>query len=73
MALQFLVPEMSFDEEDKTSKGEKNWAKEREWPTEAEAAEGMGHPGSVPQRVRRQERGWARCTARWRQVQWARQ
>lgn len=31
---------MSFDEEDKKSKGEKNWAKERERPAEAEAAEG---------------------------------
>lgn len=31
---------MSFEEEDKKSKGEKNWAKERERPTEAEAAEG---------------------------------
>lgn len=36
---------MSFDEEDKKSKGEKNWAKEREWPAEAEAAEGRWAPG----------------------------
>lgn len=66
MALQFLVPEMSFDEEDKKSKGEKNWAKEREWPTEAEAAEGRwGAEAGASE--------WAGREARWRQVQRARQ
>lgn len=33
---------MPFDYEDKKPKGEKNWAKEREGPAEAEAAEGDG-------------------------------